>query len=390
MTSNRPPEIELLLLACVVDLSPERKAQLIQFLGQHSIDWERLYALANRHRITPFLYQTLRQLPNIPADFLETLQRECRVIVTDNLLKQNEYERVSALLSAKAIDHIVYKGVYLSKYCYPTNGLRGIGDFDILVKREDVYKSIQILAADKYQLGSAYAHYQRYAAGVMLADLHEVSLLKPFFHTSYFDIDLHWEIECLNKKYGSIYLDDILDHPNFMQESQILLLVIHHGLLNIWQNIGYVNDLYFSLHNKTIDWSWLLQKLNQYQLETVFMVGLLWCQQLWDLPLPATIQESLRMNHLQSLAGQYEENWTVPSSVLAVNPGLRQIAFFTKCQTKMANKLKIYTTYGISFVFRASTINIGKRRLYIAKEFGPIAIFMRIIGSLYRLLPTRQ
>ncbi len=390
MKPTRPPEIELLLLVCVVDLSPERTAQLIQFLDQHSIDWERLHSLANRHRITPFLYRTLQQIPNTPSDFLETLQRECRAIVTDNLLKIREYERINTLLTDQGIEHIVYKGVYLLKHCYPNNGLRGIGDFDILVKRATLYKSIQILASDNYQLGPAYTHYQRYNEQVMLDDLHEVSLFKSFFDTSYFDIDLHWEIECLNKKYGSIHLEDILDHPDFSHEGQILLLVIHHGLINIWQNISYINDLYFSLKDKTINWPWLLQKLNQYQLETVFMVGLLWCQQIWGLSIPTTIQETLTADHLSSLTGQYEENWTVPSSVLAVNPGLKQIAFFTKCQNKLATRLKIYTTYSINFIFHASMVNIGKRRLYIPKELGFIAILIRVIKPLHRLLPTRQ
>ncbi len=389
MNPNRPPEIELLLLACTVDVSPERKAQLIQFLGQHSIDWARLYALANRHRITPFLYRTFQQLPSIPPDFLETLQRECRAIATDNLLKLHQYQQVNTLLTDEGIAHLVLKGAYLAQHFYPETGLRPTGDIDLLISREDTLRTIRFLELKQYQLGPKHQLYLQQSGQAILDELYEVSLFKPFF-TSSFDIDLHWSVMCFNKDFQLFSLNDIVAQPAFAREMEIVLLVVHHGVNNVWQHIYYANDLYFLLADKRLNWPWLMQTMRHHGLERVFLAGLYWCQQVWQLPLPSFIEEAIGTNRIQLLAKAYEKNWPTNNTVVLSRLILQQLILFTKAQTRFSIVLKIWGTFVSSRVFRASTFQIGKRRLYIAKEFGFITIFLRAFGSLYRFLPTRQ
>lgn len=69
MKAGYAPEVELLLIACTLELTAERKVQFSELLAQHSINWDRLYTLATRHRITSFLYRTYQQLPGIPELF---------------------------------------------------------------------------------------------------------------------------------------------------------------------------------------------------------------------------------------------------------------------------------------------------------------------------------
>lgn len=380
------PELNVLLMSCALDLSSEKEIQLSQFLRQHQIDWDHLYTLANRHRVTPFLYRTLQGLPSIPAKLLTRLQHECRIIATDNMLKLHEYHRIKKLLDEYEIEHVAFKGVYLAENNYPDSSLRSIGDLDILVKKNALFKVIQLLESDQYQLGHQYKHYLQYNKHIILADLHEVSLLKSFFNASYFDIDLHWEIDCLNKQYAFFRLQDILIPTVLVKEHQIILLVVHHGVNNIWQKIVYINDLYFSLNDENINWAWLLQELRQYGLETVFLVGAHWCQQLWNLPLPSFVKELIDSEKVRSMAVAYEENWEAEDAVLKTNSGLRQIAFFTSAQTQFTKKLKIYTAYIRYFVFRSSLIKIGRYRFYVPRQFGFVTVFFRILHGVYKSL----
>ena len=387
MNAGYSPELTVLLRACAVELSAERTAQLTQLLTQHPLNWERLYTLASRHRLTPFLYRTLLDIPNIPEPFLATLRSDCRLSATDNLLKLREYHQVGALLTGAGIAHIAYKGVHLAENGYPDPGLRICGDIDILVSTEAAPQAIRLLQTQQYSLNRKHTLYWEHDARSLLDDLYEVSLFKPFF-ANHFDIDLHWAVVCFNKHYHTFRLDDFLNQPTFSTELQVVSLVTHHGVTNIWQHIYYINDLYFLLKEKPVDWMWLLEKIRLYGLENVFFAGLHWCQQIWALPLPPTIQGLVAAKSVRVLAATYEQNWELDQPLDMSDLVLKQLTFFANAQTRPAKLLRIYFTFLTSRVFRASTFKIGKRLIYVPKELGFITVFIRAGRSFRRLLPT--
>ncbi len=380
MKADFSPELTLLLMACTGDISPERKSELIHFLAQHQLDWERLHALADRHRLTPFLYRTLREMPAIPDSYLSALRQECQDIATDSLLKLHEYKRVAALLAEHNIEHISFKGIYLAEHSYPASNLRPIGDMDILVGEKDLYKAARVLAPDGYEVGEKYQPYLRQAEQIMLDELHEISLFKPFYTTSRFDIDLHWRVDFLLREIGSLQLHDVLHPTDHLVENQIVLLVIHHGVNNLWERIGYINDLYFSLSNADIDWPWLLEKLKRHKLEIVFFVGLHWCQRLWKFPVPSPIQALMPVHQLRFLAEGYERKWDEYS----LNSFRRMLFDFANAQTLLTDKLAIYVAYSRSFIFRSSLIKVKHHQLYIPKEWGFTTVLIRALLALRR------
>lgn len=384
MKSGYSPEIIVLLHVCTVELSEERISKLKRFLTQYPINWERLYTLANWHRLTPFLYQMLQDVAEVPEHFIAKLRIECQHSTTDTLLKIHEHHLVSKLLSNHGISHITYKGVYLAQKFYPTSSLRICGDIDILVGTEDAPRAIRLLQSHQYHLNQLHTRYWGHNEYSLLDDLPEVSLFKPFLgNGNQFDIDLHWSVVCFNKHYKSFTLSDFQAHPDFSAELQVVLLVTHHGVTDLWQRIFYINDLYFLLKDKTIEWAWLFQKLQLIGLEKTFLVGLYWCQQIWNLSLPPFIQALLNASDVRSIAGAYEKNWEVSHSMKDSNLVLAQLMFFTKTQTQLRKLGKIYFTFFTSRVFRASTFQFGKRLLYIPQQFGIITIFIRAARSIY-------
>lgn len=367
-------------MACSIERSAEKTARLLSFLQQHSLNYDRLAKLAEQHRLTPLLYRTLREMAPVPDAFLATLRQECLAIATDNLVKLREYHRMAALLTEHGIGHRAFKGIYLAEHGYPDSSLRPIGDMDVLVAEKDVCQAVRFLAPDGYQVGDQYQSYLRQAERVMLDDLHEISLFKPFYAASRFDIDLHWRVDCLLREIGSFGLRDALSSSDFEVENQVILLVLHHGVNNGWKRIGYVNDLYFLLRKAHLNWPWLLEKMEFYHLEGVFWVGLHWCRQLWDLPLPPSVEERMPARLLRRLAEAVEKSWEQPT----VPSFRRLLAHFVAAQSPFVNKLKVCGSYGRSFIFRSSFITLRHYQLYIPKEWGFTTVFIRAFLALRR------
>jgi len=380
MNVVRSPELTLLLMACTGELSTEKTAQLTLFLQQHPTNWDRLIELADQHRLTPFLYRTLREIPTIPNSFLLALRQECQAIATDSLLKLHEYKRVAALLAEHNIEHIPFKGIYLAEHSYPESNLRPIGDMDILVGEKDLYKAARVLAPDGYQVGEKYQPYLRQAERVMLDELHEISLFKPFYTTSRFDIDLHWRVDFLLREIGSLQLHDVFHPTDHRVENQVVLLVLHHGITSMWERIGYINDLYFLLSSADVDWPWLLKKLKRHKLEIFFCVGLHWCQQLWEFPVPPSVQTLMPTYRLRLLAYGYEKKWDKHSL-----KSFRSLVLnFANAQTLLTDKLAIYVAYSRSFIFRSSVIKVKHHQFYIPKEWGFATVLIRALLALRR------
>lgn len=375
-------------MACTLALSEGKKTQLIQFFEQHPINLDRLYRLAARHKVTPFLYRTLQAIPAVPENFLTTLQNDCRIIATDNLLKLHQYKLLAKRFAENGIDHIPLKGIYLASNCYPDSSLRSIGDLDILVAEDNVFKSIHLLKGDDYHLEQKSKLYMHYDERVLFSDLYEVSLFKPFFNNSRFDIDLHWKFICFNKHYSVYNLQELKSTPELSLEFQIVLLVIHHGVTGVWQTVNYINDLYFLSYGQALDWTWVLQEIRRNGLEQVFLVGLHWCQQIWELQLPPLIQELLTNERVHSLAKIYEKNWETSEPVASSSLILAQLTFFLKAQTQLRNQIKIVFTFCTSRIFSYGTFKLGKRTIYVPKQLGFITVFIRALRSLLRFIPA--
>ncbi|GAB4027142.1 nucleotidyltransferase domain-containing protein [Spirosoma gilvum] len=390
MNTYQSPEITVLLMACTLDISEEKKAGFIHFLGQNQIDWQLLYVLADRHRLKPFLYRALQKIANCPHEFLEKLQKDYQEDTTDNLLKLHHYHILSNLLIENGIDHIPLKGIYLAENAYPNPGLRPTGDLDILVSEGEVFKTIELLRTNGYELNKVHTIHWQKKKQALLTDLSEVSLFKPFSGKSEFDIDLHWQVLGFNKHYALFGLNYFRLNPELFIEQQIVLLAVHHGITNIWQRIYFINDLYFLLIKKEINWNWLLDELKQYGFEAIFLSGLYWCKKIWALSLPTFIESLVDTVEVEQLAKEYAANWARRESYELSDRIARQLKFMVKAQPGFRHQLKVYRTFFTSRIFQPSTFKFGKSYIYLPQEAGFITIFIRAMRSIWKFLPAKS
>ncbi|AQG78238.1 nucleotidyltransferase family protein [Spirosoma montaniterrae] len=379
------PELQLLLLTCAFGESTERATQIRRFIQTESLDWPRVIALAERHRLTPFLYYWLRSESDIPAEIVGKLHNECRVIAADNLLKHHHYQTVKQFFNAHGIDHWPLKGIFLAHDVYPESSLRPTGDLDLVINHDDVIRCVTLLRQEGYHLNRKQSLYWQRSPRSVLTDWWEMSLFKPFSAGSQFDIDLHWGVAHIDHHYHLFKLPDLCRDPALLIEQQIVLLVVHHGVNNVWQHIFYLNDLYFLLQKTDLNWFWLLNELRQHDIDRVFLTGLNLCQRYWSLTLPDALLTDVRHERIQVMATACERRWDNPPVSLS-RLVLVKLFFFLNAQTRFTRQLRALRTFVVSRIFVPSTFLVGNRMVYVPKELGFLSVIGRGFRSLYRLL----
>lgn len=384
MPKPRSAEIRLLLLACTGDDSPERRARVGAFLADTPVDWQRLEALAERHRLVPWLYLALRDQPGVPGALLERLRAAARHTATDNLLKLHEHRTVAALFAQHGIAHLPMKGVYLAEHAYPSPGLRGIGDLDLLVAKTDVLRAAALLETLGYRPSRNQTHYRQAGEAHLLDDLFEIALGRAVANGSHFVIDLHWEVICLKKEFAAFRLEDLTADPARAAEWSVLLLVAHHGVTDTWRQLFHVNDLFFLLKNKPLDWPWLLAQTRRLGIEPILLAGLHWCQQLGDLPLPPDVARAVAAPRVRALAAAYERGWEAERAVPLTRMALLQVYFFAKSQPRFDQKLRSYARFFGQRVFYYGFLSFGKTRFYVPKGLGFVTLPSRVLRYVRR------
>lgn len=184
MTSNRQPhpptspEMEW-LCACV---RPEPASLFLrESFASRAIDWARFWELATNHHVIPLAYRALKDAVRhnrmaLPGEIRTGLQRQFLMISAHNLRATSVLHRLQGLLESKGIRLVPIKGPALAAMAYGSTSLRQFEDLDLIVRREDLLRAVDLLAGAGYLLREipATASRARY-----LASLQDWSLQKP-------------------------------------------------------------------------------------------------------------------------------------------------------------------------------------------------------------------
>jgi hypothetical protein len=140
------PEAELLLLLARQDLDDARLARAVELtrLNSSAMDWAKFADLAIQHRVSRLVgWHSVRLLrshpgPGVVPPVLELLHDNYLAGIGRSGSIKNELVRV--LDACSGLQVAVRKGVHLAFQTYREPALRPIGDFDLLVTRENASK----------------------------------------------------------------------------------------------------------------------------------------------------------------------------------------------------------------------------------------------------------
>ena len=129
--------------------------QLFDLTAQLDEDqWQALIAEADRQKITPYLYTLLVNLNKshgIEIPQREKLNKLHLSNTVRNMLFLHETENILTALHKAGIPAAGLKGVYLLENIYPDISTRSMNDIDILVRRPDLPKCLEVMRELGYQ-----------------------------------------------------------------------------------------------------------------------------------------------------------------------------------------------------------------------------------------------
>ena len=165
---------------------PDEAFELLSYLVTE--EWNKLLAEAERQLVAPLLFSLMVNL-NTTHGFeifqKEQLHQTYSVNTIRNMLILHDAEIVLTALRNAGIPAAGLKGVYLLENVYPDIGSRSMNDIDLLVKKQDLPKSLAVLQELGYQVETYFD----------LADENiDTKHVPPMTKPGHAIVELHWTL----------------------------------------------------------------------------------------------------------------------------------------------------------------------------------------------------
>ena len=345
-------EAELLICCATSAATPERTARA-RAIVKGGVDWPLAIHMALVQAVMPLVYRymTSALADVLPADAATILRRAFHGNSLRNLHLSRELVRLTALLERGGVEPLALKGPALAVTAYGAIAMRQFTDLDLLVRKSEVGRAVEILLGDGYapRVGSA------------LADLdhpgtYEITLAQAGRLT---EIDLHWRLippyfpfaldsEELWRRAVRVEIEG--GALRTLAPADYLLYLCAHGAKHGWQVLGGICDLaeliwassrrtssQTSSQTPSMDWDELSARAEQARARRALGLGMLLAHELLDAAVPAGVLEAARrepavMRAARGFIGYvsdpsddgpgFYQRWSIPLRVIA-EPGAR-------------------------------------------------------------------
>lgn len=118
-------------------------------------DWNTLLAFSYRHKLTPLLYSKLLKYKNEPSVLksrIDSLQGEYMGFAAKYTMLRHEIRSLLKILNGNKIGVILLKGAYIAEKFYENPALRPMCDIDILIRKKDIDRCLNILTENGYKI----------------------------------------------------------------------------------------------------------------------------------------------------------------------------------------------------------------------------------------------
>jgi hypothetical protein len=155
-------------------------------LLKQNISWNFLLEMGAWHGVVPMLAKRLTRHPGVPSDVAESLRAFALTNAARNLSLSVELTKLSTALTSYRIPVIAYKGTVLSHYLFASAASRSVYDIDLIVRPEDLLKTVACLEGLGFEDGFGLTAYQR------------TNTMRYGFEHSFVRgetaVDLHWRV----------------------------------------------------------------------------------------------------------------------------------------------------------------------------------------------------
>ncbi len=291
------PEDRLVLLLARGHLPPPLAREARSLLSA-PLRWKRILERATVHEVYPLVHHHLRSLdsPGIPPDFREALDGRARANALRNTLLAEELSRVLDLLARAGIPAAPLKGVTLAQSLYGDRTLRVCADLDVLVPREAVVRTFDLLRE------AGYEHGEDHAVGSAEIDLLLQSNIEYAFVIEKrglrCPLELHWDLAWRWPRSRAAARDlwrEARPARFFgargyrLSPEWELLFQATHLARHRWQGLKWLIDIHEICVSTAIDWSKVQAKAKWLGWEEMLALTLGSCHALLDTTLPPEV-----------------------------------------------------------------------------------------------------
>jgi hypothetical protein len=307
-------EDELLLLCARTKADDETSRRITAITGRpEGIDWDYVYRLARRHSVLPLLYTQLNAYAaaNVPPDQLARLKENYQKNTARNLLLTAELCRILQAFEAEGIEAVPYKGPALAVYAYGKPALRRFVDLDILVRKADVLRAMEILKAAGFVCSSSWTNAQQ---ALLLRTQHNLSLSRE---EGLLVVELHWEVAS-SLFASSLQAEDFWGRLETMRlnntevrclsPEDLLLSLCVHGSKHLWERLAWICDVAELVRTRQdMNWKVLLERAAAAESSRMLFLGVYLANSLLDAPLPEQVKSKLEADGKVAALGQEVE-----------------------------------------------------------------------------------
>jgi hypothetical protein len=284
------------LLFCASERPDPLPGEEIRARIAAGMDWERLIALAARHRLLPLMLRLLleRFSEDIPDDRAETFRRVLLAraarnhVLTDRLFALlDDFDRCS-------LPAIPLKGPVLATLLEGGTSLRHFDDLDILVASEDFSHARSVLESAGYLERSGLHPGEE---SWFLGETGRHALYES--HDQEVIVELHREVgyAYLSSGFGSdAFLASckptmVLARPVLTPSPQDLLIYLCvHGAVHTWNRLSWIRDVArFVRVSDSVDWSATLDYAESLGCKRIVLLGLYLANRFLETPLPEDV-----------------------------------------------------------------------------------------------------
>ena len=293
---NDRAENEALLLCARHQLAPEQVARLRELISQ-DLDWDYIYKLARRHSLVPLVFSQLDRSVRdfVPPDVLQRFRKNYQENSARNLIFADEITSLLKAFADVGVDAIVFKGPALAISAYGDLALRRFVDLDVMVRRADVARAIEVISdkgyasarplnAEQQALLLRSQHNLQFTRGRIIVELHwQVS--PELFASSVTAEELWRNLETVEVKKREV---------KTLATEDLLFSLCVHGSRHLWQRLAWICDIDRIIATRTnIDWQRLLERAQQAKAARMFLLGPALAARLLGTRLPDSVAEAI-------------------------------------------------------------------------------------------------
>jgi len=152
----------------------------------HETEWEFFLSESAAEKIQPLLYEELAGKQLLPQSIEGVLENEYQSSAQKNLFLLHELGNVINCLSQAGIEAVVLKGAALLENIYGNIAARPMLDLDLLIKKEQVPRAVQLLLEEGY-----HQDIEPQAGSALLYE-NELLLLKSGIKP--IQLEIHWHL----------------------------------------------------------------------------------------------------------------------------------------------------------------------------------------------------